>query len=64
MLKLSELSHQGKSDKWHRRQRVAQPNSMLLEAILESDQGNVFVKLTGPEKLVKASQDDFRKLIR
>src|SRR6266550_8065994 len=38
-----------------------QPNSMLLGAILESDQGNVFVKMTGPAKLVKASQDTFNQ---
>ena len=41
-----------------------QPNWMLLGAILESDQGNVFAKLTGPAKLVTASQDEFKKLIR
>ena len=44
--------------------RVPQPNSMLLGAILESEQGNVFVKLTAPAKLAKASQDNFMKMIR
>lgn len=43
---------------------VAQPGSMLQGAILESAQGNVFIKMTGPAKLVKASQDTFRKMIR
>ena len=43
--------------------RTPQPNSMLLGAILESDSGNVFVRLTGPESLVKASQATFRKMI-
>ena len=41
-----------------------QPNSMLLGAILQSEQGNVFVKLTGPAKLVKASEDSFKKMVR
>ena len=43
---------------------VPQPNSMLLGGILESDQGNVFIKMTGPAKLVKASQDTFKTMIR
>jgi len=43
---------------------VAQPNSMLLGAILDSNQGSVFVKMTGPAALVKASQDAFKKMIR
>src|SRR5262245_37268724 len=43
--------------------KTAQPNSMLLGAILESDQGNVFVRLTGPADLTKASRNDFRKMI-
>lgn len=39
------------------------PNTMLLGAILESDQGNVFVRLTGPIALAQSSRDDFRKMI-
>ncbi len=35
----------------------------LLGAILESDQGNVFVRMTGPKALVKASVADFKKMI-
>lgn len=38
-------------------------NTMLLGAILESNDGNVFVKCTGPTALVKASADDFKKMV-
>jgi len=41
-----------------------QPNSMLLGAILESAQGSVFIKMTGPAKLIKASQDSFNQMTR
>jgi len=43
--------------------KTAQPNTMLLGAILHSDQGNVFIRLTGPVRLAKASQTDFRKMV-
>ena len=43
--------------------KTAQPNSMLLGAILESSQGSVFVRMTGPAELVKASSADFKKMI-
>jgi hypothetical protein len=43
--------------------KTEQPNSMLLGAILESDSGNVFVRMTGPAKLVGDSRADFRKMI-
>ena len=43
--------------------KTAQPNTMLLGAILESDNGNVFVKLTGPAALTKASADEFKKMV-
>ena len=43
--------------------KTAQPNSMLLGAILESDAGNVFVRMTGPAKLVADSRPEFRKMI-
>jgi hypothetical protein len=39
------------------------PNTMLLGAILESAQGNVFVRMTGPAELVKTARDDFKKMI-
>ena len=35
----------------------------LLGAILESDQGSVFVRMTGPKGLVKSSVADFKKMI-
>jgi hypothetical protein len=40
-----------------------QPNTMLLGAILESAQGNVFARMTGPAELVKTARDDFKKMI-
>jgi hypothetical protein len=43
--------------------RTPQPNSMLVGAIMESESGNVFVRLTGPENLVKTSHTTFRKMI-
>jgi hypothetical protein len=43
--------------------KTPQPNTMLLGAIIESDQGNVFIRLTGPIKLVKASQPALRKMV-
>lgn len=43
--------------------RTPQPNTMLLGAILESDQGNVFVRLTGPASLAESVQGPFRKMI-
>ena len=43
--------------------KTPQKNAMLLGAILESDQGNVFIRMTGPAELVKASRDDFKKMV-
>ena len=43
--------------------KTPQPNAMLSGAILESGQGNVFIRLTGPAKLVKTSQTAFRKMV-
>ena len=43
--------------------KTPRPNSMLLGAILESPQGNVFVRMTGPAGLVKEGQGEFRKMI-
>ena len=43
--------------------RTPQPNSALRGAIIESEQGAVFVKLTGPAALVKSAEDDFRKMV-
>jgi hypothetical protein len=39
------------------------PGSALLGAILESDDGNVFVRMTGPKELVKSLAAEFRKMI-
>lgn len=35
----------------------------LMGAIIESEEGSVFVKMTGPKALVKASIADFKKMI-
>lgn len=43
--------------------KTALPNTMLLGAILHSDQGNVFIRFTGPVRLAQASQADFRKMV-
>jgi hypothetical protein len=43
--------------------KTPQPNTMLLGAILESAQGNVFIKFTGPAKLAETSQTGFRKMV-
>lgn len=43
--------------------KTPQPNWMLLGAILESEKGNVFVRMTGPAALVKESHANFRKMI-
>jgi hypothetical protein len=43
--------------------RTPLPNQMLQGAILESEQGSVFVKMTGPADLVKSAKSDFRKMV-
>ncbi|HUR46417.1 MAG TPA: hypothetical protein VMZ27_11125 [Candidatus Saccharimonadales bacterium] len=43
--------------------KTAMPDQMLQGAILESDQGDVFVKMTGPVELVKATRETFRKMV-
>jgi hypothetical protein len=35
----------------------------LCGAILESSEGNVFIKMTGPEAVVKSSSDAFKKMV-
>jgi hypothetical protein len=42
--------------------KTAQPDSTLLGAIIESDAGSVFIKLTGPSALAKAAAAEFRKM--
>jgi len=43
--------------------KTPQPNAMLMGGIIESDQGNVFIRLTGPVALAKKSQAEFRKMV-
>ena len=43
--------------------KTPQPNAMLVGAILESDKGNVFVRMTGPALVVKEAQGEFKKMI-
>lgn len=43
--------------------RTPQPGSALRGAIIESEEGDVFVKLTGPAALVKSSEKDLRSMI-
>lgn len=43
--------------------KTPQPNTMLLGAVLESESGNVFVKMTGPTALTKASATDFKQMV-
>ena len=40
------------------------PEAALLGAILEHTDGAVFVKMTGPAALVKASRDQFLTLVK
>jgi hypothetical protein len=39
------------------------PDYALLGAIIESSDGNVFIKMTGPKALVKSSTGDFKKMV-
>jgi hypothetical protein len=43
--------------------KTPQPNTMLLGAIIEGQDGSVFVRLTGPVRLSTASQAAFRKMV-
>ena len=42
----------------------AQPGTMLKGAILESDEGSVFIKMTGPLAQMKSLESDFRALVQ
>ena len=44
--------------------KTARPGSILLGAVIESEQGNVFVKLFGPEGSVEKVKVPFRTLVR
>jgi hypothetical protein len=43
--------------------KTPQPNSMLLGAVIEGGSGNVFVKMTGPAALTKASIAEFKQMV-
>ncbi len=43
--------------------KTAQAATTLLGAIIESDKGNVFIRLTGPSALAASAKGDFRKLV-
>ncbi len=44
--------------------KTPMPGYAMLGAVLESESGNVFVKLTGPEKEVEAAREAFLALIK
>jgi hypothetical protein len=44
--------------------KVARPGYRLLGAIVESKEGNVFFKFTGPSKTVEAARKDFEALLQ
>jgi hypothetical protein len=39
------------------------PDTALIGAILESEQGNVYVRMTGPKDFVKSSVAEFKKMV-
>ena len=39
------------------------PNYALVGAIIEAEQGSVFVKMTGPKELVQSAKPDFKKMV-
>jgi hypothetical protein len=43
--------------------KTAIPNHALVAAIVEGGQGHVFIKLTGPKALAKASEDEFKRMV-
>jgi hypothetical protein len=43
---------------------IKKPDYRLLGAIVEAPQGEIFFKLTGPEKTVAAAQSDFQSLLK
>ncbi len=43
--------------------KTPQPGTMLQGAIVETPGANVFIRLTGPAALVKASRQDFRTMV-
>jgi hypothetical protein len=43
--------------------KTPQPGSMLLGAILETPESNVFIRMTGPAELVRKHQKSFRMMV-
>ena len=43
--------------------KTSMPNHALLGAIVEGEEGSVFIKLTGPKALAKSAEADFKKMI-
>lgn len=43
--------------------KTPQPGSMLAGAILDSKEGNVFIRMVGPKAVVEQAQPAFRKMI-
>lgn len=43
--------------------KTAMPNHTLLGAIIEAEDGNIFIKFTSPNELAKSSREDFRKMV-
>jgi hypothetical protein len=43
--------------------KTAMPESMLFGVIVEGKQGPVFIKATGPEKIIESSLKDARKMV-
>ena len=43
--------------------KTPQPGTLLLGGIIESDKGNVFIRMTGPAKLALSAKADFRKMV-
>jgi hypothetical protein len=43
--------------------RTPQPKSALQGTIIETSEGNVFIKMTGPTQTVKAAKEQFKKMV-
>lgn len=43
--------------------KTPMPNHALLGAIMEGEEGSVFIKLTGPKALAKTAEADFKKMV-
>ena len=43
--------------------KTDEPGSMLLGAVMESDEGSVFIRMTGPAALVRSSHGPFKQMV-